>query len=31
MSEKRYVETIEMYVYAKNDYMEKKREHDLKL
>mgnify|MGYP000524604469 FL=1 len=31
MSEKRYVATIEMYVYAENDYMAKKRAHDLKL
>ncbi len=31
MSEKRYVATIEMYVYAENDYMAKKRAHDSKL
>lgn len=31
MSEKRYVATIEMYVYAENDYMARKRAHDLKL
>ena len=29
--EKRYVATIEMYVYAENDYMAKKRANDLKL
>ena len=29
--ENRYVATIEMYVYAENDYMAKKRAHDLKL
>ena len=29
--ENRYVATIEMYVYADNDYMAKKRANDLKL
>jgi len=29
--EKRYVVQMEMYVYAENDYMAKKRAHDLKL
>ena len=29
--ENRYVATIEMYVYAENDYMAKKRANDLKL
>ncbi|MCP4483401.1 MAG: hypothetical protein GY823_02390 [Flavobacteriaceae bacterium] len=29
--EKRYVVTMDMYVYADNDYMAKKRAHDLKL
>ena len=29
--ENRYVATIEMYVYADNDYMVKKRANDLKL
>ena len=29
--DKRYVVTIEMYVYADNDYMAKKRANDLKL
>jgi hypothetical protein len=28
---KRYVVTMDMYVYADNDYMAKKRAHDLKL
>jgi hypothetical protein len=28
--DKRYVVTMEMYVYAENDYMAKKRAHDLK-
>mgnify|MGYP001248150802 CR=1 FL=1 len=29
--EKRYVVTIDMFVYAENDYMAKKRANDLKL
>jgi len=29
--EKRYVVTMDMYVYAENDYMAKKRANDLKL
>lgn len=29
--DKRYVVTMEMYVYAENDYMAKKRANDLKL
>ena len=28
--EKRYVATIEMYVYAENDYMARKRAHQMK-
>ena len=30
-NEKRYVVTMEMYVYADNDYMARKRAHKLKL